>query len=84
MLNNRAISLGCLLVWVGIILGLGLLTLAQILRVRDLAGWGIAALCLACTYSVNRQMARREERLREVFNLGRNVERRERELTAVR
>jgi hypothetical protein len=75
MLNSRVITVGCLIVWTGIGLGLILLTLAQLLGTDDLSRWGIVCVCLACTYSVHRQLAIRDDRMRQAFETGRDYER---------
>lgn len=83
MLSQRSISVSCLIVWIGISLGLGLLVLAQITNHDDFARWGIVIICLACTYSVHRRLDVRDARVRDAFEMGREHER-TRDLSAVR
>lgn len=74
MLDKHEISVGCLTTYVGFILGLALLTVGQFSSAA--AGrWGIAVLCLACTYSVHRSLASLCARMRDSFEMGREYER---------
>lgn len=83
MLNQRKVTVSCLFVYAGFILGIGLLALAQFLKADDISRWGIAVLCITCTYSIHRSMGVREERLRQAFEQGREHERSQ-DLAAVR
>lgn len=83
MLSQRSITLSSLFAYSSFILGFGLLALAQLLGSDDLARWGIAGICVACTYSIHRSMAARDDRLRQAFEYGREHERTQ-NLAAVR
>lgn len=71
MLNQRKVSVSCLLVYTGFILGFSLLAAAQLVGDDDLARWGIAVLCVTCTYTIHRSITARDERLRQAFEHGR-------------
>lgn len=75
MLDRHAISVGCLLVWVGMSLGTGLLIASSVTHWSILAHFGLAAMGLAAMHSIKRTMQVRETLLREAFNTGRAHER---------
>lgn len=83
MRNQRKVSVSCLLIYTGFTLAVALLATAELLGTDDLARWGIAVLCITCTYTIHRSVTARDERLRQAFEHGREVERAQ-NLTAVR
>lgn len=73
MLSTRI--LGRLLIITGGIIGLAFLTYGQMTDTGELGRWGIAALCVTCTYSLHQRLTLRDCRLAEAFRLGQMDER---------
>lgn len=73
MLDKHQISGGCLATYLGYILGLGMVALAQFSS-ADVGRLGIATLALVCTYSIHRSMAAHCDMAKAAFNAGREYE----------